>query len=191
MKNFLVAACATVLLTAPLTSFALFGGDKDPDEEREKIRETRTEILAKLYAEKPSAKNEVQTAKGYAVFSSVGVNVFLVSTERGDGVLRDHRNGEDTYMKMFSAGGGVGMGVKDFSAVFIFTTEQALEDFQTEGWDFAAKADASAESEGKGVGTEAAITVVPGTIIYQLTAAGLALQATLQGTKFWANEDLN
>jgi lipid-binding SYLF domain-containing protein len=191
MKSFLVATCAAVLLTAPLTSFALFGGDKDPDKEREKIQETRSDILAKLYAEKPSAKNEIKTAKGYAVFSSVGINVFLVSTERGDGILRDHSSGKDTYMKMFSAGGGIGMGVKDFSAVFIFTTEKALQDFQTEGWDFAAKADASAESDGKGVGTEAAVTMVPGTIIYQLTAAGLALQATLQGTKFWTNVDLN
>ena len=94
-------------------------------------------------------------------------------------------------MKMFSAGGGIGMGVKDFSVVFIFHTASAMEDFQTSGWDFSGKADASAESGDKGMGTEAAATVVPGTTIYQLTEAGLALQATLQGTKFWADEDLN
>ncbi len=190
MKRTLIALFASVMLAVPMASHAIFGKD-DPDEARQKIRETRTKILAQLYAEKPSAEAEIKAAKGYAVFSSVGVNVFLVATERGDGVLRDHRTGKDTYMKMFSAGGGVGMGVKDFNAVFIFNTVKALEDFQKEGWDFSAKADASAESDDKGMGTEAAITAVPGTVIYQLTDAGLALQATLQGTKFWADEDLN
>ena len=89
--------------------------------------------LDKLYAEKPAARNEIKSAKGYAVFSSIGVNLFLVSTERGGGILRDNRSGKDIYMKMFSAGGGVGMGVKDFAVVFIFHTETAMDDFQKEG----------------------------------------------------------
>ena len=38
---------------------------------------------------------------------------------------------------------------------------------------------------------EAAVTVVPGTSIYQLTEAGVALQATLKGTKFWRDDELN
>ena len=45
-------------------------------------------------------------SKGYAVFSNMGVNLFLVSTQRGGGILRDNRNNDDIYMKMFSAGGG-------------------------------------------------------------------------------------
>lgn len=185
--SFLLSA---VLLAAPMSSYALFGKD-DPDEERKELQDERSAALKKLYAEKPQTKNQLASAKGYAVFSSIGINVFLVSTERGGGILRDNRTGKDTYMQMFSAGGGIGMGVKDFSVIFVFHTEKALEEFQTEGWDFAGKADAGAESGGKGAGTEQAITVVPGTTIYQLTEAGIALQATLQGTKFWADEDLN
>ena len=46
-------------------------------------------------------------------------------------------------------------------------------------------------AEDKGTGMNAGVTAVPGTSIYQITDAGLALQATLQGTKFWADEDLN
>jgi lipid-binding SYLF domain-containing protein len=162
-----------------------------PEQQRQQIEEARGAALTKLYAEKPSAKAEIQGAVGYAVFSSVGVNVFVVATERGGGILKDNATGEETYMKMFSAGGGVGMGVKDFDAVFVFHTEEAMQQFQQEGWDFSGKADASAESEDKGMGTEAAVTAVPGTTIYQLTDAGLALQATLQGTKFWADDELN
>jgi len=181
---------SVVLLAVPVSSYALFD-KKDPAEERKELQEARTAALKKLYAEKPHAKSEIASARGYAVFSSIGINLFLVATERGGGILRDNRTGKDTYMQMFSAGGGIGMGVKDFSVIFIFHTDKALKDFQTDGWDFSGKADANAETETEGEGIEQAVTVVPGTTIYQLTKAGLALQATLQGTKFWVDEDLN
>ena len=190
MKQILAYTLSAFLLALPLSSHAIFGKD-DPAKERKELQEARGAALEKLYEEKPAAREEIKSSIGYAVFSSIGINLILLSTENGGGILRDHRDGKDTYMKMFSAGGGIGMGVKDFSVVFVFHTVTAMEEFQTSGWDFSGKADASAESEDKGMGMEAAVTVVPGTTIYQLTDAGLALQATLQGTKFWVDEDLN
>lgn len=190
MKNFMSIMISTCLLAIPLSSHALFGKD-DPDKERAELQDSREAALEKLYSERPATRDELQSAKGYAVFSTVGINLFLVSTERGGGILRDNRNGKDTYMKMFSAGGGIGLGIKDFSLIFVFHTVTAMDNFQSEGWDFSGQADASAESGDKGMGAEAAATLMPGTTIYQLTDAGLALQATLKGTKFWADEDLN
>lgn len=190
MKNLISIMLCACLLAIPFSGHALFGKD-DPDKIREGLQDSRKAALEKLYSERPATRDELRTAKGYAVFSTVGINLFLVSTERGGGILHDNRNGKDTYMKMFSAGGGIGMGIKDFSLIFVFHTVEAMEDFQNEGWDFSAQADASAESGDKGMGAEAAVTVVPGTSIYQLTEAGVALQATLKGTRFWADEDLN
>ena len=190
MKTTALLFLSAFLLIAPQSGHALFG-KKDPDEERKELQEARSEALEKLYAERPEARQALSSAKGYAVFSNFGLNLGLVSTERGGGILRDNRNGQDTYMKMFSAGGGWGLGIKDFALIFVFHTEAAMEQFQDEGWDFSAQADAAAESEDKGAGMETAATVMPGTSIYQLTDAGLALQATLKGTKFWADEDLN
>jgi hypothetical protein len=37
----------------------------------------------------------------------------------------------------------------------------------------------------------AAITVAPGIRLYKLTQNGLALQATIQGTKYWKDKELN
>lgn len=182
---------AMLLVLAPLSANAIFGDKPSEDEQRQELQDARQAALNKLFAEKPAAKAEIQSAKGYAVFSNIGINVLVVSTGRGGGILRDNRTGKDTYMKMFSAGGGWGMGVKDFSAVFIFETASALDTFMTEGWDFSAQADANLESESEGAGMESAMTAMPGTKIYQLTDAGVALQATLQGTKFWVDEDLN
>ncbi len=164
---------------------------KDPDDERKELQEARQAALSKLFREKPGAEQELKNAKGYAVFSNIGINVLVVSTQRGGGILRDNRDGQDTYYKMFSAGGGWGMGVKDFAVIFVFDTDAALNQFETEGWDFSAQADANLESDSKGDGVETAVTAMPGTRIYQLTDAGIALQATLQGTKFWPDEDLN
>jgi len=190
MKRFISIMLSALLLAIPMSSYAIFGKD-NPDKERKELQDKRNAALDMLYAEKPAARNELKSSKGYAVFSNIGINLFLVSTERGGGILRDNRNGKDTYMKMFSAGGGLGMGIKDFSLIFVFHTVEAMEEFQNSGWDFSGQADASAESGDKGAGAEAAATVIPGTTIYQLTKAGLALQATLKGTKFWADEDLN
>ena len=37
----------------------------------------------------------------------------------------------------------------------------------------------------------AAKTVVPGVEVFQITKNGVALQATLQGTKYWKDKELN
>jgi lipid-binding SYLF domain-containing protein len=166
-----------------------------PDEEREEILTMRKETLVQLYEEQAAAKSQVQNSVGYAVFSNFGMNLFLVSTGRGGGVVRDNNSGKDTYMKMFSAGGGFGMGVKTFRAIFIFDTREALNGFVESGWDFSGQADAAATTdadnqENAGAADEA-LTLTQGVTVYQLTDKGLALQATLQGTKYWKDEDLN
>ena len=53
------------------------------------------------------------------------------------------------------------------------------------------RADATVETNEDSEGAEAAATVVPGVEIYQVTDKGVALQATLQGTKYWKNDELN
>lgn len=190
MKLTTIAAIFLALIIHATPGVAIFGKD-DPDKQRKELQEARTNALEKLYRERPQARDELNSAKGYAVFSSIGVNLFLISTENGGGILRINSSGKDIYMRMFSAGGGLGMGIKDFALIFIFHTQAAMDQFRSEGWDFSGQADASAESGSKGGGAEGAATVMPGTSIYQLTDAGLALQATLKGTKFWANDDLN
>ena len=53
-----------------------------------------------------------------------------------------------------------------------------------------AQADAAAKTSDKG-GAIGAEVVIDGISIYQLTEAGLALQVTIKGTKFWKNDKLN
>ena len=161
------------------------------DKKRAKAQDMRTEVLAQLYAEKPGAKDEVASSEGYAVFSNLGVNLLLVSTGNGSGIAHDNKAGTDTYMKMLSAGVGIGLGVKDFSAVFIFHSREAYDGFVESGWDFSGQADAAADTGTEGGSAGGAVDIGQGVTVYQMTEKGLALQATLQGTKYWQDDKLN
>lgn len=160
-------------------------------EQRAEIQKMRSTTLERLYKVHPAARSEVQKAAGYAVFSNVGINLILLSAAGGSGVAHDNRSGQDTYMRMVSGGFGIGLGVKDFRGVFVFSTTDKLHQFVNSGWEASAQADAAAKAGSKGGAVAGAITVAPGVSLYQLTENGLALQATIQGTKYFKNDDLN
>lgn len=182
-------------LLAVVTLFSgFFGGDKSKDEiqkARQEIKKMRHETLQMLYRYAPEARSQLKNAYGYATFSNVGINIFLVSTENGSGLAHDNKTGKDIYMKMFSGGVGVGLGVKDFRIVFIFDNKRVFDDFVNSGWEANAQADAAAKAKDKGDAASVAITVAPGVHLYKLTKNGLALQATIQGTKYWKDDELN
>ncbi|MDD5300533.1 MAG: hypothetical protein PHD65_08565 [Gallionella sp.] len=174
-----------------LSGFAGAAAAASPEEKRAEIRKMRSETLAKLYKVHPAARGDIQKAAGYAVFSNIGVNLILLSAAGGSGVAHDNRTGRDIYMKMISGGVGFGLGVKDFRGIFVFSTAKTLKQFTESGWAADAQADAAAKSGTKGGAVAGAITVAPGVDLYQLTENGLALQATIQGTKYYKDDDLN
>ena len=155
------------------------------------VQDMRRDTLAKLYQIHPDARERISKSVGYAVFSNVGINLIFVSAGNGWGVVRDNRNRKDVYMKMASAGLGIGLGAKDFRGVFVFTERGALSQFVEDGWDASGQADAAAKSGKKGGAFAGAIDVAPGIWLYQITEHGLALQATVQGTKYWKDDELN
>jgi lipid-binding SYLF domain-containing protein len=187
-----------LMLFSVSSSAAFFGKDDDPAKEAEKnakeqsgIRKMRDETLDELYKLNPEAKPGIENSAAVAVFSSLGINILLLSTARGGGIVRDTDSGEETFMRMMSAGGGFGLGVKDFRVVFVFHSEMSYQKFLESGWDFSGQGDAAAAVGDKGDSVGMAATVTQGTSIYQITENGLALQVTLQGTKYYRDKDLN
>lgn len=161
-----------------------------PEQQRESIAVMESQVLNELYGLKPDVRSQLANAPGYAVFSNVNVNLILASFGGGRGVVHNNQTGDLTYMNMGEVGIGIGAGVKDFRAVFIFHTEGALTRFVEQGWAFGAQADAAAVASDVGAAAAGEATI-DNVTIYQLTEAGLALQATIKGTKFWVDEDLN
>lgn len=161
------------------------------DQRRDEINEMRVKSLQQFYQEIDEGKNIIDKAEGYGVFSNVNVNVIFVSGGGGYGMVVNNNTGEKTYMKMGEAGIGLGIGVKDFRAIVVFHSKETMNKFITSGWEFGANADASAKSGEKGGAAEASGTLASGMSLYEFTESGITLQATLSGTKYWKDKELN
>ncbi|HCU66279.1 MAG TPA: hypothetical protein DF774_11020 [Rheinheimera sp.] len=177
-----------VLLSALLTGCASHQG-KSVSQQRQAIENMRAETLNTLYRQKPYAADTIERSAGYAVFSNANVNLLFASAGGGYGVVHSN-NGTVTYMKMGELGIGLGLGAKDYRLVFVFHTKDALRRFVEHGWAFGGQLDAAAKAKDKGDAIGGEITV-DNITIYQLTESGLALQATIKGTKFWRDDSLN
>jgi lipid-binding SYLF domain-containing protein len=180
-----------LLLGAALLAVGLCSAKDSPDQQRQKIRKMASSTLKDLYKLEPGSRSAIQTSAGYAVFDNLGTNLFVVSTARGKGIAINSKTKQETFMKLISAGAGIGLGVKDYRVIFVFETEQGLSNFVDSGWDASGQADAAATAKGSGGAYSGAASVAPGVWVYQITKNGLALQLTLQGTKYYKNDDLN
>ena len=165
---------------------------KTAEEWRTYLRYRRDEALEDLYRMKPEAKYVIEKAIGYAVFTNFSLKILLAGTGNGRGLVHDNKTGKETFMRMLQAGVGFGMGVKDFRAVFVFDNRQVMETFMNSGWAFGGGADAAAKADQTaGDAVSGAIEVAPGVRVYQLTNNGLALSATVNGTKYWVDNEVN
>ena len=181
---------ASVLAVMLLAVGVASAGDS-PDKKRDKTRKMAAKTLKELYKLEPTAQAAVQKSAGYAVFNNMGTNLFLLSTARGAGIAVNSQTKKETFMKMISAGAGLGIGVKDYRVVFVFENDDALSHFLDSGWSGSAQTDAAAKAGEKGAAYSGAVEVAPGVWVYQITKNGVALQLTLQGTKYYKDDDLN
>lgn len=184
-------ALFAVLLVAVVAPGCRTAKGNSPAEKRAYVLQTRDEALARLYETQPEARAKIANAAGYGVFSNVGINLLLLASGNGFGIVHNNAANEDTYMKMRELGVGVGMGVKDFRAVFVFHTPEVLTEFVENGWEWGGEADAAAKSGDTGAAAAASADVQGGIEVYLLTEAGVALQATVSGTKYWKDDELN
>ena len=201
-------------VSANPTCAGIFGKDESPAEQRKQIQTERKEVLDKVFKLQPQLEKKVEKAPGYATFSAVNMNLLLLATTRGTGIVVDNEKNEVTYMKVTSVGGGIGAGVKDLSVLIIFNEHEALERFVNSGWYFAAQADAALKVGEKGgeVGESTSVAaptknggldasmsggmsgvtqVETAMEIYKITETGIAAQATVSGVKFSKDDELN
>ena len=163
-------------------------------EKRSYALQMKSDALSELYAKRPEAKAHIAKAPGYAVFSNIGSKIFMLATGNGFGVATDNRSGKNTYMKMVEAGGGMGMGIKTYRAVYVFNSRQAFDDFLSGNWQVGGDADAGAEYEGKGMSAGAALNtdqLTKPVTVYQFTDKGVSLSAVATGTRYYRDDELN
>jgi lipid-binding SYLF domain-containing protein len=177
-----------LLLLSACTGTGLTSGT--PEERRQAIQGMRQDVLDELYTIKPDTRAQLASSSGYAVFSNANIYVIFASFGGGVGVVHSNDTSADTYMRMGELGIGIGAGVKDFRAVYVFHDQAALDRFLDVGLSVGGQADAAAKAGDLGAAA-AGEAILDNVSIYQLTQSGLALQATIKGTYYWEDGDLN
>ncbi|MCF7752151.1 hypothetical protein KQ945_15425 [Bacillus subtilis subsp. subtilis] len=160
-------------------------------EARNKARASTAEVLSRLYAAQPGARQAIADAAGYAVFRSFGVKILVAGGGGGHGVAIDNRSGRETFMRMVEVQAGLGFGAKTFDLVWVFKTPAAYEDFITRGIEIGGQATLAAKVDKAGVGLAGAVQVSDGVWVYQMTESGLAAELTVKGTRYYPDTSLN
>ena len=165
-----------------------------PQEKRNYVMKFSDEALEELFREIPAAKKHLENAPGYGTFGNVGSKIFFLATGYGFGVVVDNKTGKKTYMRMIEGGGGVGLGIKKYKAIYVFNSKGAMESFVTSGWQAGGDADAAVRLDDQGADLSVALTtdeLTKPVTVYQFTDSGLALSAVVTGTKFYKDDELN
>jgi lipid-binding SYLF domain-containing protein len=160
--------------------------DMKLESKRMKLDETAESALNALFAEKPKAKELYDSAYGWAVFDNLKL-AFGISGGGGNGVASVKETNQKTYMKMGTAGVGLGLGANKYQVIFLFQDSQTYDNFVNKGWQADAGATASAGTSAAEVKTD----FVNGMAIFQMTEKGLMANADIAGTKYWKNDKLN
>ncbi|MGB6190209.1 MAG: hypothetical protein WBF70_16800 [Aeromonas molluscorum] len=142
--------------------------------------------LVRLFNEQPSAKLLFDNAYGYAVFDSRKFSLML-STNQGAGVAVSRQDNNRTYMKMFGGGLSAGLGGKFYQQVILFEDKARFDAFVHQGWEATSEVGAVAGEESAGLTAK----YNGGMAIYQIGEKGLLLAASIAGSKYWLDDDLN
>jgi lipid-binding SYLF domain-containing protein len=188
LRSLPAAAAAACLLALPA-----WGQQDDMAlvQKRLEVREMAQESLAALYEIQPAARYAIEHAAGYGAFSTFGIKIFFAGGTTGKGVVVNRRTHRDVFMKMLQVHAGLGFGVKKDRLIFVFETQQGLQNFVTKGWEFGGQASAAAMVADRGGTFAGAVSVMPGVYLYQLTETGLSASLTLGATKFFKDDDLH
>jgi lipid-binding SYLF domain-containing protein len=205
----LASVCVLVVLAAACTS----PRGASVEDKRSFVRKMRDRTLADFYAANPDFRTRVESSAGYAIFTNVNIHLLAISAGDGYGMAVDRASGEETFMRVAAIGGGPGIAMRDFRTVFLFRNEEAARRFADAGWEFVLEGNAQAISSDRGSSATAlaavsagggqtasattqatsAATVATGqgVEVYQLTQAGLALNAAMLGTRYVRDDELN
>jgi lipid-binding SYLF domain-containing protein len=156
------------------------------DAKRAKLDETAQQALDELFTNSVKAETLFEKAYGYAVFDNLKVAV-IVSGGGGNGVAVDKDTGERTYMKMGTAGIGLGLGGQTYQVIMFFQDKGTFVNFVENGWQADAGVTAAAGTEG----VNPSVGFVNGLAIFKITDTGLMANADIAGTKYWKNKKLN
>ena len=184
-----ILGCAALMLVTLLPVGGAFAAS--PDERKAEIRNMAMSTLDQLYSLQPSAREAIRKAAGYAVFSEISTKILFAGGGGGKGVVVDTIADQETFMVMAMLQAGLGVGVTEFHLVWVFERESDLTNFVNNGFELGANLNLQVNPGTGGGLFSGAVEVQPGVWLYQISDAGLALDLTVEGTKYFKDPDLN
>ena len=182
----------TTLLVCLMSSAAFAATSQDKiDKQRAEINILSEKALHRLYEKVPSAQNVIKNCYAYATLSNTGIKLGILGDAHGRGLAVNNTTGEKVYMRMKEMGIGLGIGIKEYDLIFVIGTEKAWNSFISGDLKFASSADASASDGQAGGAIDGASIAANGVWVYQITKKGLTLEASISGTKIYADKKLN
>lgn len=195
MKKFLaafVALAALAVLMCPVMFLTNVEAAKaSVAEQRRQIDELNQKTLSLLYEKYPHAQRVINDCYAWATLSNTGMKLGLLGSSHGRGLAFNNVTGERVYLRMEEQSVGLGVGVKEYDLVFLIANREAWDNFIVGKIRFGASAEASANDSVNGGSIEGAEYVAPGVWVFQMTTKGVALEASLKGTKIFRDKKLN
>ena len=184
--NKLGTAAGVVAMSGLLLAGSLPANAGSADERRQQLDLTERQTVERLVEEDATAKRLFGRAVGYAVFN-LTKGALILTGGGGTGVAVDVASGERTYMHVGMGGIGLAFGGQASRLVLLFEDKVIFDTFVRNGW----HTNSSANAVVGRVGANADTTFTNGITVYELTDAGLLLQADISRTRFWQSKRLN
>lgn len=149
------------------------------EEAKEDIRVDADNALIKAMRNDPTLTPHIRSAKGHAVFPSVGKGGVGIGGAYGKGVLYENSLFSG-YCDVVQATIGFQLGGQVYTEIIVFQTQEALNRFKTGNFAFDAQATAVALKSGAGANA----SYTNGVAVFTMDEAGLMYEASIGGQKF-------
>ena len=177
----MLAATAAIVAGSALAGCAS-GPPPDPAARREGIDRAANEALARLYKDRPDARELVARARGVLIFPSVSSAGLIIGGSYGEGVLRIAERPVGYYVTR-SGSLGIVAGAERKSLFFLFMEDEALTRFhESSGWTAGADASVTMVDKDYGVGIDTLTRHSP-VVGYAISLGGLMANVKLDGTR--------
>lgn len=160
-------------------------GSMTVDEKRAHLVELEERTMVELVESYSQAKEDLETAVGYAIMSNAATKVPFVGAGEGIGVVVDSRTDERTYLRLTRFDVGGGLGVRTFRVVVVFFDETLMKKLASGKLELGAGAEAGAGSKDVGTGAGGIAGSRNGKrALYQLSDTGASVTFTVNLIKY-------
>ena len=185
-RNFVLGAAVVSVAGLPLASCTTSSGASDSAasnvSKRQAIDANVDGAMSRLFSSVKGSRELVSKAQGVLVFPSVLQAGFMVGGQYGEGALRVG-GGTVGYYSTASGSFGLTAGAQSKAVIFLFMTQNALNEFRnSKGWSVAGDASVALVKVGANGAIDSNTATSPVEVII-LTNSGLMADVSLAGTK--------